>query len=55
MRTIFALTITTGFALTVGALMQVYYSGLSPADPWSAPAVYSFLAVMFLNLARLFF
>jgi|SRR5215467_4165101 hypothetical protein len=45
----------TGAAVIIGALVQMYYSGLAPMDAWSAPAVYSFLAVMLLNVLPLFF
>src|SRR5215470_13787774 len=47
-------TSITGAALVGGALMQVYYSDLAPMDPWSAPAVFTFLAVMLLSILSLF-
>ena len=55
MRTIANFTNITGAALIGGALVQIYYSGLAPMDAWSAPAVFSFLAVMLLNGLLLFF
>ena len=55
MGTIANFTSITGAALISGALVQVYYSGLAPTDAWSAPAVYSFLAVMLLCPVVLFF
>jgi|SRR5215475_10990682 len=54
MRTIASVSNITGVALIAGALMQIYYSGLAPMDAWSAPAVYSFCAVMLLNVLLLF-
>ena len=49
MQTIANFINITGAAVISGALVQMYYSGLAPMDAWSAPAVYSFLAVMLLN------
>src|SRR5215470_3324100 len=43
-----------GVALIGGALVQIYYSGLHPMDAWSAPAVYTFLAVMLLTVLLLY-
>ena len=54
-QTIANLTLITGAAVIMGALVQMYYSSLDPMDAWSAPAVYSFLAVMLLNVLALFF
>jgi hypothetical protein len=55
METIAKFSNITGAAVIIGALVQMYYSGLAPMDAWSAPAVYSFLAVMLLNVLPLFF
>lgn len=55
MRTITNVAYITGIAVIGGALVQIYYSGLHPMDAWSAPAVYSFLAVMLLNVLLFFF
>jgi hypothetical protein len=55
MRTITNFTNITGAAVIAGALVQMYYSGLAPMNAWSAPAVYSFLAVMLLNVLTLIF
>jgi len=55
MRTIATVADITGVALMGGALVQIFYSGLHPLDAWSAPAVYSFLAVMLLNVLWFFF
>ena len=46
-KLVVAATLTIGAALLAGGLVQVYYSGLPPASAWSAPAMYSFLGVIF--------
>jgi hypothetical protein len=38
-KIIAAVTLATGAALIVGALVQVYYSDLPPLAAWSAPAM----------------
>lgn len=56
MERIAATTLAIGAALITGALVQVYFSDLPPLSAWSAPALYSFLAVTFLIIAvRLLF
>jgi len=55
MKKIAVATLAIGLALITGALVQVYYSGLPPLSPWGAPALYSFLMVMFLVIAGRWF
>jgi len=55
MRKISAIPLVTGAALLAGALVQIYYSDLSPHDPWSALALLSSVVVMLLNWTWLFF
>jgi hypothetical protein len=50
-----AILVTISAALLAGALVQVYYSDLSPKEPWSAPALFSLVAIIFLNWTWLFF
>jgi hypothetical protein len=50
MQRLVAATLAIGTALLVGALVQVYYSGLPAETTWSGPALYSFLGIILFSV-----
>ena len=50
MQRLVAATLAIEAALLVGALVQVYYSGLPAETAWGGPALYSFLGIILLSI-----